>query len=822
MLKKIFSWSNIPIIVILCLASYFRLKGLSGRDIWYDEVLTVLQSEKSYLQILKDVPTPVHYFFVKAFLFIGKSTFILGLPSVIFGLLTVYLTYRVGKKVFSNQLGLVAAFLVAISPMLIEFSQQILFFSYYTFFSLLSLYFLIKFIASFDEKKISWKSLVLCGFVAWINVLTQMVGIIVALQEIIFLSIFLLLKSNAWIRRPKMKSIGLLGVVIIVLFLVVSVIGGGGYRRLLTNEVKVDFTKPITVGWSLSGQLHSTVLRFDKDFFIAMFSWFGLSGGVRFYLYLILFILGVTYFICYIKPKYTFLFLVWIVFPFLALFLIRINHWFEEKYFIFVIPVYLTFIAAGILQITSLIRSALERVRLTKSVSVLLSLLTPATLSIAILLLALSPIGHRTSFGFDFPGNVTYSWRKVYQYLISNINEGDRVWLSKNGTLFLDYYFGANKNDFIFDEVKVARSSQIEYESLVNTKARNIFVSIPDFNDLFLAGATNYKATTIIGGFNIYNIKFIKQDPIVIKPKSAEIWRFYDDFRTGSYLSQTVDRVNIMTSYSDFNTMPKHEGFNVLSPISFENSSITYHFSFPKTPDKIFLKPLFSIDGGVAFQVYAGTSKDDLKKVYEKSANQFAFFDDNLKIPSVNESLYIKFQFVYKKGIKHAIGGAQLKSFLLTNDAGSGITSNDYIISLSGDLKREYKYDSELEVVRSYKWFYQSSASKGWLQTNEGFLIKGYGDDNTNLPLIYKFNLSDTITEAKIDVKAFAHYTNPIYIEYSKNGITWHRLAHVNDNQQKIYQFDIKDVNADVLYLRFYAKLDDPSSQIRNFQLTFK
>src|SRR3989344_8160942 len=148
---KYFQGSRGILFAILLLALALRVWGIDSRDIWYDELLTIQQSEKSISEINVDVPTPIHYYFVHLFLFFGKSTSVLGLPSVIFGLLTVLLVFLTAQRIVDERDGLVAAFLLAISPMHIEFSQQILFFSYFTFFSSLILYLVTDFAFHFVE-----------------------------------------------------------------------------------------------------------------------------------------------------------------------------------------------------------------------------------------------------------------------------------------------------------------------------------------------------------------------------------------------------------------------------------------------------------------------------------------------------------------------------------------------------------------------------------------------------------------------------------------------------------------------------------------------
>lgn len=812
---------------IFIIALYFRLKGLNTRDVWYDEVLTILQANRGIVGILKDVPTPVHYIFVYVFSFIGKSTLILGAPSVIFGILSIIVVRRIGELVYNEKVGLLAAFLLAISPMHIEFSQQILFFSYYTFFSILSLFYLIKFIISYDTSKISWVDLILCIFFGWINILTQMVGMVVAAQELIFLSIYITFTRKNQLKDIFRKKFFLVLISITILGLLTYFIGNGGYGQFFKNEIKIDFNKPITVGYSLTSQIHSTVLSFNKDFFKAMFSWFGIGGGYRLYIYVFLFIIGLQFLFSNGKAKFGFLIVSWIFSPFIFLYFVRLNHWFEEKYFIFIIPIYLLVVAIGILRITSLIFARIKSQKWignSSSKLKLISVLIDTLVVVFFFSLAVFPISNRTTFGFKFKGHTVYNWREAYTFLENNLEEGDHVWLPKNGTLFLDYYFGPDKEKFISDELSVIRMTQEEYIDLVSKNNRNYFISIPDFHDLFLSNAASARFITNVGGFNIYEIKFLRQNPIVIKADSDTVWEYYDDFRGAGYLSSSSNRKNMTTTYSESTNVPIHEGFNTLSPISFEDSSISYQFIIPRSDKNIYFQPLFSIDEGVAFEVQFVGSSTGYNKIYEQNSDRFKFFSPTIKLPKSTPGVPIslKLVFRYKNGAKHLVGGAQIKSIWLTNDVSGGINIGDYGVSLSNNLKKEFVYDSEFEVVKKNKWIRHTTTREGWLQTNEGFLIKGYGNNNDQMPLTYKFQFANKIGQTEIKLKAFANYTNPIAIEYSEDGISWKKLGIINDNIQKIYSFNLGELSLNSIFIRFFTKLDGPSSQIRNINIIFR
>lgn len=116
--------------VVMALGLVLRLINLN-QSLWLDEAINVM-AVKNYS--LFDMVTryaiadfhPPGWFIVlwtwgKVF---GYSEVSMRLPSVIFGVLTIYLTYLIGKKLVSRELGLLSALLLSINPLHIYYSQE--------------------------------------------------------------------------------------------------------------------------------------------------------------------------------------------------------------------------------------------------------------------------------------------------------------------------------------------------------------------------------------------------------------------------------------------------------------------------------------------------------------------------------------------------------------------------------------------------------------------------------------------------------------------------------------------------------------------------
>jgi uncharacterized membrane protein len=113
-----------------------RLVNLGGRSLWYDEAFAVLFAEKGLDSMLYGTLTPVNggaadihpllYYvtlsgWMKVF---GQSPFAVRLWSALLGVVTVGLTYILGRELFGVNTALGAAFITAIAPFHIQYSQE--------------------------------------------------------------------------------------------------------------------------------------------------------------------------------------------------------------------------------------------------------------------------------------------------------------------------------------------------------------------------------------------------------------------------------------------------------------------------------------------------------------------------------------------------------------------------------------------------------------------------------------------------------------------------------------------------------------------------
>ncbi len=123
------NWQTVTILGIVVLSAVLRILGLGRTSFWYDEAVTWHQVSLPFLEmydaIVRDTHPPLYNFLAWPWIrLFGDSEFALRFLSAIPGTATVYLVYRTGRLLWSRELGLVAAAILAISGFHIWYSQE--------------------------------------------------------------------------------------------------------------------------------------------------------------------------------------------------------------------------------------------------------------------------------------------------------------------------------------------------------------------------------------------------------------------------------------------------------------------------------------------------------------------------------------------------------------------------------------------------------------------------------------------------------------------------------------------------------------------------
>jgi uncharacterized membrane protein len=114
---------------ILVLAAVLRFYQISGQSLWSDEGNSVALIGRGFIEIAQrtafDIHPPFYYLVLKIWTSIfGTSELALRSLSAVLGVGVVYLVWLLGKRFFNKQAGLIAAFIAAIAPLQVYYSQE--------------------------------------------------------------------------------------------------------------------------------------------------------------------------------------------------------------------------------------------------------------------------------------------------------------------------------------------------------------------------------------------------------------------------------------------------------------------------------------------------------------------------------------------------------------------------------------------------------------------------------------------------------------------------------------------------------------------------
>jgi len=116
------------VLIVTIVGGWLRLQNLGRDSLWIDEAASFLQACLPLWELLqtvaRNVHPPLYYLLLHGVLTFGDSEAVLRWPSALFGTLSIPLLYLLGRAWFSGAVGILAAFLLAISPAHLWHSQD--------------------------------------------------------------------------------------------------------------------------------------------------------------------------------------------------------------------------------------------------------------------------------------------------------------------------------------------------------------------------------------------------------------------------------------------------------------------------------------------------------------------------------------------------------------------------------------------------------------------------------------------------------------------------------------------------------------------------
>ena len=145
-------------LIILVIGASLRLYSLDSESFWYDEAVSVRVSSCEAISIFKgeakDLGNPLLYplalhYWMK---FFGSNEIAVRSLSAFFGIISLFLIFRISLILFDWRVALISLSFLAFSPLHIYYSQEARAYSLMTFLALLSFYFFIYILKSHSNK----------------------------------------------------------------------------------------------------------------------------------------------------------------------------------------------------------------------------------------------------------------------------------------------------------------------------------------------------------------------------------------------------------------------------------------------------------------------------------------------------------------------------------------------------------------------------------------------------------------------------------------------------------------------------------------------
>lgn len=202
-MKKIWrSWStSSQVLLLIVLAVSLRLPLLGG-SFWLDEAAQALESARplsQQLHIAQDFQPPLLHLLVHFAMLVSQHEWWLrSIGALLPGILTIYITYKIGERLFTKTTGLLAALLLATSSFHIFYSQELRPYSLSALWTVLSWWLLLDATESEKTKKLNLKLVIFLGLTTAAGLYSTYLYPFVVLSQWIYV---------IWLRRTFFVSL---------------------------------------------------------------------------------------------------------------------------------------------------------------------------------------------------------------------------------------------------------------------------------------------------------------------------------------------------------------------------------------------------------------------------------------------------------------------------------------------------------------------------------------------------------------------------------------------------------------------------------------
>lgn len=141
---------GLPALVgVLILAAALRFYHLGHESLWIDEGNSIRDAS---IHTIARASKPLYYAILSVWMKLGESEFVLRSLALIFGLVSVFLIYLIGKELISRRVGVIAALFCAVSPFTVYHSQEVRMYSLLLMLGLATVYFFVRLRSSWNVR----------------------------------------------------------------------------------------------------------------------------------------------------------------------------------------------------------------------------------------------------------------------------------------------------------------------------------------------------------------------------------------------------------------------------------------------------------------------------------------------------------------------------------------------------------------------------------------------------------------------------------------------------------------------------------------------
>lgn len=174
------------LLLIILLGSFLRIYGLGSESIWFDEAVSINVSQQSVALIIEktELHPPLYYIILHFWMLLfGTSEVATRSLSAIFGIISIFLIYQVGRTLFNHRVGLISGFLSGISYFHIYYSQEMRNYSLLLLLTLLSFFLFIKILRADKARRLYFPLLFLANICL---AYTHVFGLFVIMSQIFY------------------------------------------------------------------------------------------------------------------------------------------------------------------------------------------------------------------------------------------------------------------------------------------------------------------------------------------------------------------------------------------------------------------------------------------------------------------------------------------------------------------------------------------------------------------------------------------------------------------------------------------------------------